>query len=157
MSFRSIDIDALDEDQLAERELFEFSKGGAVEKTPEEANSAVQSKGTEVRNLLQRGNIASALSIAIDDPPYGLNKEHAKDQNTKIVMEVLNSTKAADIPGLLKSLSNTQQDTLMKYIYRGMTNPETFPSAVLLNWHEKLTEVAGVGCIVRVITDRKTV
>ena len=29
--------------------------------------------------------------------------------------------------------------------------------SVLLNWHEKLVEVAGTGSIVRVMTDRRTV
>lgn len=29
--------------------------------------------------------------------------------------------------------------------------------SVLLSWHEKLVEVAGAGCIVRVMTDRRTV
>lgn len=29
--------------------------------------------------------------------------------------------------------------------------------SVLLNWHEKLVEVVGIGSIVRVMTDRRTV
>lgn len=29
--------------------------------------------------------------------------------------------------------------------------------SVLLSWHEKLVEIAGKGCIVRVMTDRRTV
>lgn len=29
--------------------------------------------------------------------------------------------------------------------------------SVLLSWHEKLIDVAGPGCIVRVMTDRRTV
>jgi len=29
--------------------------------------------------------------------------------------------------------------------------------SVLLNWHEKLVEIAGTGSIVRVMTDRRTV
>ena len=29
--------------------------------------------------------------------------------------------------------------------------------SVLLSWHEKLVEIAGAGCIVRVMTDRRTV
>jgi actin related protein 2/3 complex subunit 5 len=29
--------------------------------------------------------------------------------------------------------------------------------SVLLSWHEKVVEIAGVGCIMRVMTDRRTV
>jgi len=29
--------------------------------------------------------------------------------------------------------------------------------SVLLSWHEKVVEIAGAGCIVRVMTDRRTV
>lgn len=76
-------------------------------------------------------------------------------------------------------------DCLMKYIYKGMAQA-TPPSgskgmspqstgfsqiqgrvgaaegsghamSVLLSWHEKLVEIAGLGCIVRVMTDRRTV
>ncbi|CAI2169907.1 12478_t:CDS:2 [Funneliformis geosporum] len=156
MSFRSIDIDSLDEDILGQDELFVFSNG--VEITPESAANNVKTKGIEVRNHLTRGDTTNALITAIENPPYGLHTIDAKDQNTTIVMEVLSSIKATDIPSLVKLLSREQQDILMKYIYRGMSSPDKHNnSTVLLNWHEKLTEVAGVGCIVRVITDRKTV
>ncbi|KEF58249.1 actin like protein 2/3 complex, subunit 5 [Exophiala aquamarina CBS 119918] len=82
---------------------------------------------------------------------------------------------------------NALGDTLMKYIYKGMAvgaggsgtkgvSPQTTGSgfsqvqsrnfgeggggqvmSVLLSWHEKLTEVVGVGGIVRVLSDRRTV
>ena len=66
----------------------------------------------------------------------------------------------------------------MKYLYKGMAMPGTgeVSGSVLLGWHEKVihcirfavfqyanhmllqvTEVAGTGCIVRVMTDRRTV
>ena len=63
----------------------------------------------------------------------------------------------------------------MKYLYKGMAMPGwgDISGSVLLGWHEKvcgqlshrrtsltlrqLTEVAGVGCIVRTMTDRRTV
>ncbi|CAG8464333.1 1323_t:CDS:2 [Ambispora gerdemannii] len=162
MSFRSIDIDAFDEERLSEKEIFEFSHSGGGEgieqQSPEAVFASVQVKEVEARSLLQKGNAANALTIAIDNPPYGLDRDNAKELNAKIVMDVLNSVKTTDIPLIVKSLSSEQQDTLMKYIYRGMATPESSSSsAILLNWHEKLTEIAGVGCIVRVITDRKTV
>jgi actin related protein 2/3 complex subunit 5 len=93
--------------------------------------------------------------LKIHHTAYTQLKQRIK--NTTIVMEVLNSIKASDIPSLVESLDAEQQDVLMKYIYRGMSLPGSYNSGVLLNWHEKLTEVAGLGSIVRVFTDRKTV
>lgn len=54
-------------------------------------------------------------------------------------MEVLNSTKAT--VDIVKSLSKEQQDILMKYVYRGMASPDLCNSAVLLNWHEKVSNL----------------
>ncbi|CAH1758721.1 1859_t:CDS:2 [Entrophospora sp. SA101] len=155
MSFRNVDVDALDEEQLLQEELFTFSDGNEIDS--QTALKNVQSKGTDVRNLSLRGDTLGALIAAIENPPYGLHTTEAKDKNTTIVMEVLISTKASDVPSLVESLNAEQQDVLMKYIYRGMSSPKSYNSAVLLNWHEKLTEVAGLGSIVRVFTDRKTV
>ena len=46
----------------------------------------------------------------------------------------------------------------MKYLYKGMAMPGTgeVSGSVLLGWHEKLTQVAGTGCIMRVMTDRRS-
>jgi hypothetical protein len=80
-----------------------------------------------------------------------------EDMNTKIVMDALISAKSADIPAILQQLNDSQVDTLAKYIYKGMSFPETFNPAQLLVWHEKTVELGGVGCIMRVLTDKKTV
>lgn len=46
----------------------------------------------------------------------------------------------------------------MKYIYKFMSLPIAEQIGnVFLSWHEKLTQVAGPGSIVRVMTDRKYV
>ncbi|KAG9122588.1 hypothetical protein FRC07_000976, partial [Ceratobasidium sp. 392] len=87
--------------------------------------------------------------------------EEAKAVTTSSVLLVLASTKSTDIPNILRSLEPEQHDTLMKYLYKGMalqneSNVEV-NSSVLLAWHEKLTELAGTGCIVRVMTDRRVV
>jgi actin related protein 2/3 complex subunit 5 len=45
----------------------------------------------------------------------------------------------------------------MKYIYRGFSEPTDNSGAILLTWHEKAYAIGGLGSIVRVLTDRKTV
>ena len=59
--------------------------------------------------------------------------------------------------GILSSLDRSLLDVLMKYIYRGFEKPSEKSSNVLLLWHEKVYNIGGVGCIVRVLTDRKRV
>ncbi|KAF9436789.1 hypothetical protein BGZ76_002973 [Entomortierella beljakovae] len=156
MAFRKIDIDALEEDAFGQDEL-DFQEIGEIP-PQQEIESQVNSRAQEVRSLLQRGNVGGALSASLQNPPYGKGLEAAKARNTATVMDVLNTAKlAADITPLVKNLTPEEQDVLMKYLYAGMANPEQNNSGTLLNWHEKLTEVAGQGCIVRVITDRRTV
>ncbi|KAG0306569.1 hypothetical protein BGZ98_002132 [Dissophora globulifera] len=155
MAFRKIDIDALEEDALGQDEL-DFQEIGEA-RSRQEVEAQVNSRAQEVRTLLQRGNTGGALSSSLQSPPYGRGFEAAKARNTQTVMEVLNSIKVAEVAQLVKNLNPEEQDVLMKYLYAGMAAPEQNNSGVLLAWHEKLTEVAGQGCIVRVITDRRTV
>ncbi|KAJ6466403.1 hypothetical protein C8R45DRAFT_1219493 [Mycena sanguinolenta] len=52
----------------------------------------------------------------------------------------LNTPKATEILGVIRSLSQDGQDTLMKYLYKGMGMPGwgDISGSVLLGWHEKL-------------------
>ncbi|KAI5986684.1 actin-related protein ARPC5 [Pisolithus albus] len=154
MSFRKIDIDAFDEDVLRETELYEPDP-----RDPAQVLADARQKQATVRSALSRGDISGALNTALDYPPYGPNVDEAKNLTLQTVVSVLNSTKGTEIPNVLKSLSQDAQDTLMKYIYKGMGMPGwgDVSGSVLLAWHEKLTEVAGTGCIVRVMSDRRTV
>ncbi|KAI8362572.1 arp2/3 complex subunit [Mortierella sp. GBAus27b] len=154
MAFRKIDIDALEEDAFGQDEIDAQEIEGLP---PHEVEAQVNGRAQEVRSLLQRGDTTRALSTSLQNPPYGRGLDAAKARNTITVMEVLNSIKAADVAQLVKNLSSEEQDVLMKYLYAGMAVPEQYNPGVLLTWHEKLTEVAGQGCIVRVITDRRTV
>ena len=80
-----------------------------------------------------------------------------QDAHLALVMRVLLSTKSSQVEDCVKQLDNDQKDILMKYIYRGFDNPSEGSSAQLLVWHEKTFASAGLGCIVRVLTDRKQV
>lgn len=152
MSFRKIDIDAFDEDALQESELYEPDP-----RSPSQVLSDTQKKVASVRSLSARGDTARALAIALDSPPYGPDVENAKNEASRAVFSILKSTKAMEISNVLQALDQEAQDTLMKYIYKGMSMPRDVNGSVLLAWHEKLTEIAGIGCIVRVMTDRRIV
>ena len=70
---------------------------------------------------------------------------HFQNLTTNAVLLILNSTRATDIPNILKQLGDAQQDHLMAYLYKGMAavgqpgaQGDTSGS-VLLNWHEKVS------------------
>ncbi|KAJ7644355.1 actin-related protein ARPC5 [Roridomyces roridus] len=153
-AFRKIDIDVYDEDVLQEEELFD-----ADPREPAQVLSDAKQRQVAVRSALAKSDVLGALNIVLENAPYGPNVEEAKTVNLSTLLNILNTTKSADIPNVIKGLSQDGQDTLMKYLYKGMALPGggDINWSILLGWHEKLTEVAGTGCIVRTMTDRRTV
>ena len=123
----------------------------------------------------------------------------AKQVHLTTVIEVLQGIRVSEVGKLLESVlsgpgGKERGDTLMKYLYRGMSaqgvaagskgagaggiSPQMTglsgfsqiqarnlaegggggqAMSVLLSWHEKLVEIVGVGGIVRVMCDRRTV
>ncbi|KAJ6475208.1 actin-related protein ARPC5 [Mycena vitilis] len=153
-AFRKIDIDAYDEDVLQEEELFD-----ADPRDPAQVLDDAKQRQGAVRTALARSDVVGALNTVLENAPYGPNVEAAKTVTLQTLLTILNTTKATEIPAVIKELSQDSQDTLMKYLYKGMAMPGwgDISGSVLLGWHEKLTEVAGTGCIVRTMTDRRTV
>ncbi|KIY48592.1 ARP2/3 complex 16 kDa subunit (p16-Arc) [Fistulina hepatica ATCC 64428] len=153
-AFRKIDIDAYDEDVIQDSELYE-----ADPRDPAQVLDEAKQRQAAVRSALAKNDVSEALTIALENAPYGPNVEDAKTLTLHTIVMILNTTKSSEIPAVIRSLPQDAQDTLMKYIYKGMAMPGwgDVNSATLLGWHEKLTEVAGTGCIVRTMTDRRTV
>ncbi|KAG2226836.1 hypothetical protein INT45_005801 [Circinella minor] len=162
-NWRTIDIDQYDEDAYTEDEILaEFESGIS----PQEADSTAQTRSTDVRNFLTkffiyiyiyRGDLNNALLRALEDPPYGRQLAQAKQTSTQTLLEVLNLFRADDITNIISTLSIDQKDLLMKYLYAGLAKPELYNSGVVLTWHEKLVDAAGTGCIVRVMSDKRTI
>ncbi|KZO92488.1 actin-related protein ARPC5 [Calocera viscosa TUFC12733] len=154
-AFRKINVDLFDEEALLPSELYDPDPRAAAQVLAD-----TREKSGAVRGSLSRGDIAGALEVVLDQAPYGEGVDEAKALNLSSVLLILNSTKTSDIPSLVKHLTQQQQDTLMKYLYKGMAQQGDHADvngSVMLGWHERLTEVAGIGCIVRVMTDRRTV
>lgn len=108
-----------------------------------------------MQSLLNGGRNLEALKAALKNAPLRTKHQPTKDRATQLVMRVLCATKAVDIDKIIQSLDRDQLDLLMKYVYKGFEFPSEGSSAQLLTWHEKLFNVGGLGCIVRVLTDRK--
>ncbi|KAI0227521.1 Actin-related protein 2/3 complex subunit 5 [Lamellibrachia satsuma] len=143
--FRKVDVDQYAEDKFEEEEQGDGSVNGVG---PNEA---------EVQTLLSQGRNVDALKVSLRNPPVTSKNQAVKDKSLQVVMRVIMSIKSSDIDNAVKSLDSPTKDILMKYIYRGFEIPAEGSSAQLLTWHQKVFASAGLGCIVRVLTDRKRV
>jgi len=149
-AFRKIDVDAFNEDNFRDEDTAgtgpQPGQGGAV------ASEA------QIGTWIQEGKTVEALQALLSQAPIANKNQQEKDAALALVMRVLLSIKSANaVDSAVKKLDSDQRDVLMKYIYRGFENPSEGSSAHLLLWHEKVFEEAGVGSIVRVLTDRKKV
>jgi len=125
------------------------------EKSDSELTTEVKEREKEVTKLLSGGKALDALPIALNNPPTHTKLVELKDQNAQVVLNVLTAVKEKDIDAAVNTLNADQLDVLMKYIYRGLATGEQ--SAALLKWHESALKKAGLGSIVRALTERKTV
>mmetsp|Transcript_19095 Transcript_19095/g.26095 ORF Transcript_19095/g.26095 Transcript_19095/m.26095 type:complete len:122 (-) Transcript_19095:50-415(-) len=112
-------------------------------------------RNSQVEECLSKKDKANALRICLDNPPVNSKSEDIKDGNFLIVEKVLLAITDAEIHGLIHDLSPDACDVLMKYIYKFMGKCSN--SALMLKLHSQLLEKAGIGSIVRVLTDRKMV
>lgn len=143
--FRKVDVDQYDTEKFDDHD--EMTDEGNVQGPNE----------SEVTSFLNKGNNLSALQAVLNNPPVTTKNQAVKDKAFQLVLRVLLAFKSSEIDGALKSLDAPTLDILMKYIYRGFEVPSEGSSAQLLTWHEKTFAVAGIGSIVRVLTDRKRV
>ncbi|KAJ2724729.1 arp2/3 complex subunit [Coemansia sp. Benny D115] len=152
MSHRKLAIDGYD----ADREQLSQQMNYLNTKSTSEIASLVDQKASLARQAITRGSITEALQKALSEPPYGYGLEPAQAANALLVNEILLATRAQDQSSVIGSLGEDERDVLLKYIYHGLGRPAEFNCGVLLSWHEKIVEANGLGSIVRVMSDRKT-
>lgn len=146
VGFRKIDIDQYGENVF---------KDDDTSLEPQSPLDGVDEQ--EVKKLIQSGKSADALKQLLSTAPLGTKNQLIKDKAYDLVIQVLLGVRASEVDKCIQNLDTDQLDVLMKYIYRGFESPNEGSSGHLLVWHEKVFALAGVGSIVRVLTDKKRV
>lgn len=72
-----------------------------------------------------------------------------------MIEKVLATVTENDISSIVDGLDIDSLDILMKYVYRFMASSTN--CSLMLKLHASIAEKAGVGSIIRVLTDRKQV
>ena len=148
--FRTLDVDKYSEDIYNEDQDLaeEINTNGSSENANNESL---------IESLLEAGKTNEALKHVLCTTSLGIKDPEAREANLATAMKVLMSIKTSQIDGAVAELDNENRDILMKIIYRGFENPNEGSSGHLLLWHEKVFALSGVGSIVRVMTDKKSV
>ncbi|KAJ3426259.1 arp2/3 complex 16 kd subunit p16-arc [Anaeramoeba flamelloides] len=93
-----------------------------------------------------------SLTQFLENPPYEAQPQE-KQNIYEQVINILGDTADNKMKDTCNNLDTDQQDALMRYIYKGLENNDN--SLKLLKWHGVLSEVAGLGCIMRVMSEKR--
>ncbi|QLI66984.1 Actin-related protein 2/3 complex subunit 5-C [Metarhizium brunneum] len=181
-AWRTTNIDAYNEDSSVN-----FDTSTLHPPQPEISEAEARQLSGQVRQLLRGGDAEGALRGCLETPVYngteGAKDAHLQTI-IEVLQSIKASDMSPLLRGIYESPGGSEcLDVLMKYIYKGMAmgqpksasrvtpqstggfgsrsgvsnEPASAAMSVLLSWHEKLVEVAGLGCIGRTMTDWRRV
>ncbi|KAG6384384.1 actin-related protein 2/3 complex subunit 5A [Salvia hispanica] len=112
----------------------------------------IEHKSSKIESLLKQYKPVEALKTALEGSPPVTKDERCKSANWIVVHRAIMAIK--DIDSLFSALDLEYYDVLMKYLYRGLSTGDRPTCDQCLKIHEKLTERAGLGCILRCLADK---
>ncbi|KAL0906606.1 hypothetical protein M5K25_025113 [Dendrobium thyrsiflorum] len=111
----------------------------------------IEHKSKKIENLLKQSKPVEALKTALEVSPTNTKDQRCKSANWIVVHRAMMAIR--DVDGMFSSLDPEYYDILMKYLYRGLATGDRPTCDQCLRIHEKLTEKAGLGCILRSLAD----
>ncbi|KAL9273771.1 Actin-related protein [Drosera capensis] len=111
----------------------------------------IEQKSQKIEALLKQYKPVDALKTALEGSAPRTMDERCKSANWIVVHRAIMAIK--DIDGMMSSLDPEYYDILMKYLYRGLSTGDRPTCDQCLRIHEKLTQRAGLGCILRSLSD----
>ncbi|KAG8391545.1 hypothetical protein BUALT_Bualt01G0198800 [Buddleja alternifolia] len=137
-----------------------------VEADIEAIITRIEHKSRKIESLLKQYKPVEALKTALEGSPPMTKDERCKVIYIYIYIYISFSVSAnwivvhraimaiKDVDSLFSSLDAEYYDVLMKYLYRGLSTGDRPTCDQCLRIHEKLTERAGLGCILRSLADK---
>ncbi|XP_039155075.1 actin-related protein 2/3 complex subunit 5A [Eucalyptus grandis] len=113
--------------------------------------SRIEHKSRKTESLLKQSKLVEALKTALEGWPPNTRDERCKSANWIVVHRAIMAMK--DLDALFSSLDPEYYNILMKYLYRGLSTGDRPTCDQCLRIHERLTERAGLGCILRSLAD----
>lgn len=126
-----------------------------AEMSDSQYQAAIEERARKVQELVAQKKVVDAILLSLNDPPVYSKNEAIKQANAQVVFGGMNACSKSDIKKVIEVIPSEAEDILMKYLYRGLGTPQS--NGLLLEWHAQLYAKAGHGCIIRALTDRKTV
>ncbi|KAK1274387.1 Actin-related protein 2/3 complex subunit 5A [Acorus gramineus] len=111
----------------------------------------IEHKSRKIESLLKQSRPVEALKTALEGSPLNTGDERCKSANWIVVHRAIMAIKDDD--GMFSLLDPEYYDILMKYLYRGLATGDRPTCDQCLRIHERLTERAGLGCILRSLAD----
>ncbi|XP_057531704.1 actin-related protein 2/3 complex subunit 5A [Amaranthus tricolor] len=111
----------------------------------------IEHKSRKIESLLKQYKPVEALKTALEGSAAITKDDRCKSANWIAVHRAIMAIK--DVDGLMTSLDSEYYDILMKYLYRGLSTGDRPTCEQCLRIHEKLTQRAGLGCILRCLAD----
>ncbi|GAB2289613.1 Actin- protein 2/3 complex subunit 5A [Dionaea muscipula] len=111
----------------------------------------IEQKSQKIETLLKQYKPVEALKTALEGSAPRTMDERCKSANWIVAHRAIMAIK--DVDGMMASLDPEYYDILMKYLYRGLSTGDRPTCEQCLRIHEKLTQRAGLGCILRCLAD----
>eukprot|EP00727_Mastigamoeba_balamuthi_P009203 m51a1_g4905 hypothetical protein (144) ;mRNA; f:164215-164948 len=124
------------------------------QKSESEWSSEIADREQQVTAALNSGKVMTALPAIVENPPVQCKNQALKDRNSEAVLKLLVAIREQQIGQVVQGMTPEQLDGLMKYIYRHLGNPEV--CGHMLKWHEAAFQKGGLGSIVRVLGERRS-
>jgi len=114
----------------------------------DEKDSGADALKSECESLISSSSYGAALSKSLG-AIAGNPGPNTKKAATEVTVRAMENIKADDIGKFIDSADEHTLDAAMKCVVSGMAQKKSPNYANLLVWHGKITDKAGIGCIMR--------